>query len=50
MTLLLMIEIVLGSVWVWIWPGETPSTGTLVGGGIVIACLAGWALTSEAQR
>ena len=49
-TLLLMIEVILGSLWVWIWPGETPSTGTLIGGGIVIVCLTVWALTTEARR
>jgi drug/metabolite transporter (DMT)-like permease len=46
-TLLLMTEVVLAPLWVWIWPGETPSVGTLVGGAIVISALAGWAMTSD---
>lgn len=40
-SLLLMTEVVLAPVWVWIWPGETPSAGTLVGGAIVLATV-GW--------
>ncbi len=46
-TLLLMTEIVLAPLWVWIWPGETPSAGTLLGGAIVICALAGWAMTPD---
>ena len=49
-TLLLMIEVVMGTVWIWIWPGEAPSLGTLVGGAIVTLALVGWALTSDAAR
>jgi DME family drug/metabolite transporter len=49
-TLLLMIEVVLGTVWIWIWPGETPSAGTLVGGAIVTVALVGWATMADAPR
>lgn len=38
-SLLVMTELVLAPVWVWIWPGETPSGATLVGGAIVIAAV-----------
>lgn len=43
-SLLLMTEVVLAPLWVWIWPGETPATGTLVGGAIVLATVA-WLVT-----
>ena len=38
-SLLIMTEIVLAPLWVWIWPGETPRIGTLVGGAIVLAAV-----------
>lgn len=38
-TLLLMSEVVLAPIWVWIWPGETPSVATLVGGAIILAAV-----------
>ncbi len=38
-SLLLMTEIVLAPLWVWIWPGETPRIGTLIGGAIVLAAV-----------
>lgn len=38
-SLLVMTELVLAPVWVWIWPGETPSQSTLVGGAIVIGAV-----------
>jgi DME family drug/metabolite transporter len=40
-SLLIMTELVLAPIWVWIWPGETPSTSTLIGGVIVMAAVAG---------
>jgi DME family drug/metabolite transporter len=43
-SLLLMTEIVLAPLWVWIWPGETPKAGTLVGGVIVLATVV-WLVT-----
>lgn len=43
-SLLLMTEIVLAPLWVWIWPGETPAIGTLIGGLIVLATVA-WLVT-----
>lgn len=47
-SLLLMTEVVLAPLWVWIWPGETPATGTLVGGAIVLATVA-WLVTRAAD-
>jgi len=37
--LLLMTEVVLAPLWVWIWPGETPSAGTLTGGVVIIGAV-----------
>lgn len=34
--LLLMTEVVLAPLWVWIWPGQTPSVATLVGGAVIL--------------
>jgi DME family drug/metabolite transporter len=48
-SLLLMTEVVLAPLWVWIWPGETPATGTLVGGAIVLATVA-WLVTRAADE
>jgi drug/metabolite transporter (DMT)-like permease len=38
--LITLLEVVLGPLWVWIALSETPSTATLVGGGVVIAAVA----------
>jgi drug/metabolite transporter (DMT)-like permease len=38
--LIALLEPVLGPVWTWIGVGETPSLGTIVGGGILLAALA----------
>lgn len=48
-SLLLMTEVVLAPLWVWIWPGETPELGTLVGGAIVLATVV-WLVTRSADR
>lgn len=48
-SLLLMTEVVLAPLWVWIWPGETPALGTLVGGAIVLATVA-WLVTRAADE
>lgn len=47
---LLLVEVILGPLWVWIWPGETPATTTLIGGAIVLAAVAGVALIADSQR
>lgn len=48
-SLLLMTEVVLAPLWVWIWPGETPSLGTLLGGAIVLVTVA-WLVTRAADQ
>lgn len=48
-SLLLMTEVVLAPLWVWIWPGETPALGTLIGGAIVLATVA-WLVTRAADE
>lgn len=44
MLLMMMIPSVLGPLWVWIFIHEVPSMPTLVGGVLVLAALAGWAI------
>jgi drug/metabolite transporter (DMT)-like permease len=48
-SLLLMTEVDLAPLWVWIWPGEQPGLGTLVGGAIVLATVA-WLVTRAAEE
>jgi len=45
LTLLSMSEVALGPLWVWLGFGEVPSALTLAGGGIILAALAGQALS-----
>ena len=49
LTLLSMVEVMLGPVWVWLFLNETATTGTFVGGAILLAAIAGNAL-SGARR
>ncbi len=49
-SLLLMTEVVLAPLWVWIWPGETPRVGTLIGGAIVLSAVVWLVLTSTDQE
>lgn len=42
-TFLMLVEFVLSPLWVWFFIGEVPRLTTLVGGGIVLATVAGWA-------
>jgi drug/metabolite transporter (DMT)-like permease len=39
-TLIALVEPVLGPLWTWMAVGETPSEGTLIGGAILLAALA----------
>jgi drug/metabolite transporter (DMT)-like permease len=48
--LLMLMETVLGPLWVWLVIGEYPGDWALVGGAIVIATLAGHALAGNRQR
>jgi drug/metabolite transporter (DMT)-like permease len=45
LTLLAMSEVVLGPLWVWLFLGETAGPYTLVGGAILMAAIAGNAIT-----
>ena len=49
-SLLLMTEVVLAPLWVWVWPGETPRFGTLVGGVVVLGAVVWLVLTSTDQE
>lgn len=49
-SLLLMTEVVLAPLWVWVWPGETPRFGTLVGGAVVLGAVVWLVLTSTEQE
>jgi drug/metabolite transporter, DME family len=44
--LIALLEPVLGPVWTWLGVGETPSLGTIVGGAILLAALAGNAIVT----
>lgn len=48
--LLMLLETVLGPLWVWLAIDEYPGDLALVGGGIVVATLAGHALAGNRQR
>lgn len=45
--LLLMTEVVLAPLWVWIWPGETPSLTTLIGGAVILGAVVWLMLVSK---
>lgn len=47
LTLLAMLEVVLSPIWVWVGVGETPSTNTLIGGGIIILAISYQALAAR---
>jgi drug/metabolite transporter (DMT)-like permease len=49
-SLLLMTEVVLAPLWVWIWPGETPRVGTLIGGAIVLGSVVWLVRTATDQE
>lgn len=46
-SLLNLTEIVLAPLWVWLWLGEKPSSGTLVGGAVVLAAVVFLVLASD---
>ena len=50
LALLSMTEVVLGPFWVWLFLGETASPVTLLGGGILLAAIAGNAVTQLRHR
>jgi drug/metabolite transporter (DMT)-like permease len=50
LALLALLEVVLGPLWAWLGAGETPAPGTLVGGAVVLAALAGNELAALSSR
>lgn len=46
LTLLLLVEFILGPTWVWLFINEQPSVTTLAGGAIVLAAVAGYSAAS----
>lgn len=50
LTLLSMVEVMLGPVWVWLFLNETATPATFVGGAILMAAIAGNALSGLARR
>lgn len=45
LTLLSMVEVLLAPIWVWVFMGETASAGTFIGGAVLMAAVAGNALS-----
>ncbi|MDP9109592.1 MAG: hypothetical protein M3N23_11055, partial [Pseudomonadota bacterium] len=39
LSLLALIEVLLGPLWAWLWAGEVPAGATLAGGALVLAAL-----------
>ncbi|MBL6773152.1 MAG: DMT family transporter [Alphaproteobacteria bacterium] len=50
LALLSLAEVVLGPVWVWLFLGETVGLKTLIGGGILLAAIAGNALSGIRRK
>jgi drug/metabolite transporter (DMT)-like permease len=50
LTLLILVEFILGPTWVWLFINEQPSATTLVGGAIVLSAVTGHALWSLRSR
>lgn len=50
MSLLGLLEVLMGVLWAWAWAGEQPGASALVGGGIVIAALVGNELLGLQRR
>jgi DME family drug/metabolite transporter len=50
LALLSMTEVLLGPLWVWLLLDESPSLATLAGGGILLAAIAGNALSGLRRR
>ena len=50
MSLLGLLEVLMGVLWAWAWAGEQPGASALVGGAIVIAALVGNELLGLQRR
>ena len=49
LTLLIMIEVILGPLWVWLFVNEVPAPESLIGGAIILVAVAGRALMAMRQ-
>lgn len=50
LALLSLAEVLLGPLWVWLFLGETASLNTLLGGAVLLAAIAGNALTGKRRK
>jgi len=50
LALLSLAEVLLGPVWVWLFLGETASLNTLIGGAVLLAAIAGNALSGKRRE
>jgi len=50
LALLSLAEVLLGPVWVWLFLGETASVNTLIGGAVLLAAIAGNAISGKRRR
>ena len=50
LALLSLAEVLLGPFWVWLFLGETASVNTLIGGIVLLAAIAGNALSGKRRR
>ena len=50
LALLSLAEVLLGPVWVWLFLGETASLNTLIGGVVLMAAIAGNALSGKRRK
>lgn len=50
LTLLSLAEVLLGPLWVWLFLGETATINTLLGGAVLLAAIAGNAVTGKRRR
>jgi drug/metabolite transporter (DMT)-like permease len=50
LTLLSLAEVLLGPLWVWLFLGETASVNTLIGGAVLLAAIAGNALSGKRRK
>ncbi len=50
LALLSMAEVLLGPFWVWLFMGETATLNTLIGGGVLLAAIAGNAISGARRR
>ncbi len=50
LTLLSLAEVLLGPLWVWLFLGETATANTLIGGAVLLAAIAGNALSGKRRK